>query len=64
VTSTSSTALLREIERVGGRVVLSLARAPALRALLPLSQMENLAARADVTFIAPAAEAATNSSDG
>ncbi len=59
--ATVSTALLARIEQLGGSVVNSFATAHAIRAHVPLNCLETLASRDDVLFIAPAAEATTNS---
>ena len=55
-----TSALLEEIEQHGGDVLHSFAAAREVRALVPLMQLETLAERADVKFIATAAEATTN----
>ena len=52
--------LLARIESEGGKVIHSFEAARAIRALVPLTRMEALASRADITFIAPAAQAITN----
>lgn len=49
--------LLERIQAVGGKVINSFESAHAIRALVPLKQMEALAARPDVTFITPAVQA-------
>ena len=58
--ATVSKELLARIESDGGRVINSFEAARAIRALVPLARMEPLASRADVKFIAPAAQATTN----
>ena len=58
-----SAELLAQIENTGGKVINSFEAARAIRALVPLAQMEALASRADVQFISPAAQATTNSGD-
>ena len=55
-----SSELLELIERTGGKVINSFEASHAIRALIPLTQMEALAGRDDVRFIAPAAQAMTN----
>ncbi len=55
-----SAGLLEQIEQSGGQVINSFDAARAIRALIPLTQAEVLAARDDVDFISPAAEATTN----
>ncbi len=52
--------LLRRITDLGGVVVSSFTQFNAIRARLPLAQIETLAARADVQFIRPAVQARTN----
>ena len=52
--------LLARIESDGGKVINSFEAARVIRALVPLTRLEALAARADVQFIAPAAQATTN----
>jgi hypothetical protein len=52
--------LLERIEALGGKVVSSFAAYKAIRALVPLSSLEPLAARPDVMFVARAHEAETN----
>jgi hypothetical protein len=58
--ATVSPALLQQIGSAGGEVVNSFEAARAVRARIPLQQLEAVAARPDVTFIAPAGEATTN----
>jgi hypothetical protein len=53
-------ALLAEIARERGAVINHFAAARALRALVPLSRLEALAAREEVRFIAPAARATSD----
>ncbi|MCX6873973.1 MAG: S8 family serine peptidase [Verrucomicrobia bacterium] len=52
--------LLQSIAALGGKVVNHFEQFNAIRARLPLAQIEALAAREDVTFIRPAVEAVTN----
>ncbi len=52
--------LLQRIKRLGGQVLSSLPRYRAIRARLPLANMEALAGAAEVKFVEPAAEAITN----
>ncbi len=52
--------LLGEIAKLGGAVVNSFAQYQAIRAALPLAQMEALAAQPGVWFIQPAVRALTN----
>ena len=52
--------LFRTIDELGGTVVSSVPQFQAVRALLPLSSLETLAASPDVAFVEPAAEAMTN----
>ncbi|MBI5384588.1 MAG: IPT/TIG domain-containing protein [Verrucomicrobia bacterium] len=52
--------LLRRIESLGGTVLSSFAQHQAIRARLPLAQMEPLASRSDVKFVEPAAKATTH----
>lgn len=59
-----SSALLEEITKGGGKVISHFEKFRAIRALVPLTQMETLALRADIQFIAPAAEATTNPDGG
>lgn len=58
--ATVSGPLLARIEGGGGTVINSFAEARAIRALVPLSRIEGLAADPDVVFISPAAQAVTN----
>lgn len=58
--ATVSMELLEHIARLGGQVVNSFAAAQAVRAHVPLGQLEALATRADIKFISPAAAATTN----
>jgi hypothetical protein len=58
--ATVSPDLLVYIRSIGGEIINSFATARAVRAFIPLKQMETLAARADVKFISPAAVATTN----
>ena len=53
-------ALLARIESTGGKIIASFEASHAIRALVPLAQMEALAGRADVKFISPAAQGTTN----
>jgi hypothetical protein len=59
--ATVSKELLARIESDGGKVVNSFEASHAIRALVPLIRIEALALRAEVKFIAPAAQATTNS---
>ena len=52
--------LLASISLAGGKVISSFAQSEAVRAWVPLKDMEALASRADVTFIRPADKAITN----
>jgi hypothetical protein len=52
--------LFHTIDELGGSVVSSVPQFRAVRALMPLSSLETLAASADVAFVEPAAEAMTN----
>jgi hypothetical protein len=61
--ATVSKELLARIETDGGKVINSFEAARAIRALVPLSRMEALASRADIQFIALAAQATTNGGD-
>ena len=63
LTATVSSALLEQITKAGGTVVSSFESAKAIRARIPLGQLEALAARADVIFISPAAQATTNQTE-
>ena len=58
--ATVSAELLAYIKQGGGRVINSFPSARSVRALVPLTQLEDLAARTDVKFISPAALATTN----
>jgi hypothetical protein len=49
--------LLGEIQERGGKILSSLAEYKAVRAAVPLDEIENLGERADVRFIAPASRA-------
>ena len=53
-------ALLGQISASGGQVLSSFEAMKAVRARVPLAQVESLAALPEVTFIAPAAQASTN----
>jgi hypothetical protein len=55
-----SVELLQTCRRSGGKVMTYSESAHSIRALLPLAKLESLAARPDVRFISPAAEAANN----
>ena len=55
-----SRALLARVRRLGGEVVSSSESYHTIMARFPLERLEALAARADVHFIGPAAEATTN----
>jgi hypothetical protein len=61
--ATVSKELLARIETDGGKIINSFEATRAIRALVPLSRMEALASRADIQFIAPAAQATTNGGD-
>ncbi|MDY6953955.1 MAG: neuroendocrine convertase 1, partial [Thermodesulfobacteriota bacterium] len=52
--------LLEEIDRLGGTITRSFGQYRAVRARLPLEQLEPLAGHEDVHFIGPAAKAFTN----
>ncbi len=52
--------LLGEIERLGGTVISRFEQYDAIRARLPLEQIEGLAEWPDIRFIGPAAKAVTN----
>ncbi len=52
--------LLRQIQSLGGNVINSFPQYHALRAGIPLAGIEDLAARADVKFVEPAARAMTD----
>src|SRR5271168_2686027 len=58
-----SPALLRAIAALGGRVESSFAQYKSIRAWLPLSAAETLAARGDVHFVAPAVLRVHNQAD-
>ncbi len=58
-----SDALLRQIEALGGRIVNHSARFKAIRAHLPIDQLEALAQSPDVISIRPADRAITNKID-
>ena len=60
IQGTVTPALLDEIVALGGTVESSFPNYGAIRAWIPLSAAETLAGRDDVTFIKPAAKAATN----
>jgi hypothetical protein len=60
IDATVSAELLQQIQRIGGKVINSFESAHAIRALVPLGEIEALAGRADVRFIAPAARAIDN----
>jgi hypothetical protein len=60
ITADVSGDLLRRIEALGGEVVNSFAEYRAVRALVPLSSVETLAGYPDVSYVARAAEATTN----
>lgn len=62
--ATVSAALLEEITKGGGKIINHFEKFRAIRALVPLANMEALALRADISFIAPAAEATTNPGSG
>lgn len=63
LTAKVSSELLQQITTSGGTVVSSFETMKAIRSKLPLGQVEAIAARADVTFISPAAQAVTNQTD-
>lgn len=63
LTATVTAELLSQISTSGGAVISSFESMKAIRARIPLSQMEATAARAEVTFISPAAQATTNQTD-
>lgn len=63
LTATVTAELLGQITTSGGTVISSFESMKAIRARLPLSQMEAIASRADVSFISPAAQATTNQAD-
>jgi hypothetical protein len=58
--ATVTTALLDQIRNVGGQVINHFASMNAVRARVPLLQVETLAALPEVRFISPAALATTN----
>ena len=58
--ATVSAGLLAYIQLIGGKVINSFESARAVRAIVPLMQIEALATRDDVKFISPAALATTN----
>lgn len=60
ITATVTPALLGQISSSGGQVLSSFEAMKAVRARLPLTQVESLATLPEVTFIAPAAQASTN----
>lgn len=60
ITATVSEPLLALIRGQGGRVVNAFAEYSAIRAWLPLSGTEQLAARSDVSFVQPAVRATVN----
>ncbi len=60
ITATVNDDLLGVIRRVGGQVINSFARYDAIRALVPVAQVEGLAGRDDVRFVARAYEATTS----
>ena len=53
-------AVLAAIEQAGGKVIAPVPSFHAIRALLPVQEMETLAARSDVRFIKPAVKARTH----
>jgi hypothetical protein len=55
-----SEGLLADIRQHGGTIVNSFAEYQAIRAALPLEEVENLAGRSDVAFVGPAARCAPN----
>ena len=61
ITARVSARLLKKIRKLGGEVVSTSDRYHTTRAWLALEKLEVLAAAADVRFIAPAAQAMTNS---
>ena len=63
LTATVTAELLSQISTSGGTVISSFESMKAIRARIPLSQMEAIAVRAEVTFISPAAQATTNQTD-
>jgi hypothetical protein len=52
--------LLDQIALVGGQVINGPESATSLRAMIPLSQLETLAGRADIKFISPARPTVTS----
>lgn len=60
ITATVTPALLDFISSLGGQVVGSFPQFRAIRAQVPLNQIESLAARAEVAVIKPAVKAMTN----
>lgn len=56
--------LLALIERRGGKVLQHFESMRFIRARVPLSSLEGIAAHSDVSFISPAAQATTNNSGG
>ena len=60
ITATVNDDLLGAIRRSGGQVINSVARYDAIRALVPVAQIEGLAGRNDVRFVARAYEATTS----
>lgn len=59
-----NTALLEEIAKGDGKIINHFEKFRSIRALVPLARIEALALRADIQFIAPAAEATTNTGGG
>jgi hypothetical protein len=60
IKATVSEDLLADIRQRGGNIINSFAQYQAIRAGVPLSEMENLAARADVIFVGPAVRRTVN----
>jgi hypothetical protein len=60
ITATVNDDLLGLIRQVGGQIVSSVPRYDAIRALVPVAQIETLAGRDDVRFVARAYEGAPN----
>jgi len=60
IKATVTDGLLAEIERLGGTVISSFAQYDAIRAQMPLDQIETLAERPDIMFIRRADRAFTN----
>lgn len=58
--ATVTTALLDQIQNMGGQVISHFASMNAVRARVPLLRVETLAALPEVRFISPAAQATTN----